>query len=147
VLAGCGKPAPPKVTPYSVKVARVSPLAVDLALELDVENPNGIPLILNEVSGTLTLAGGIEVGKARATPKGDIPAHATRRIEATLSIPWANLPALAPLAASGKPVPYVLEGRAELGTDKLHFDVPYRVKGELRDRELIPAGLRGLGLP
>jgi LEA14-like dessication related protein len=110
----CSKPEPPKITPHAARVQSVTPLGVGLALELDVENKNPFPLIVQEVSGTLKLGAGVEVGRARSEPKGNVPAKATTRVPATLDVPWTQLGALAPLAASGKPVPYTFDGTAKL---------------------------------
>lgn len=144
-LSACSKPEPPKITPHAARVQSVTPLGVGLALELDVENKNPFPLIVQEVSGTLKLGAGVEVGRARSEPKGNVPAKATTRIPATLDVPWTQLGALAPLAASGKPVPYTFDGTAKIGSAKLTFDVPFTVKGEITQAQAIQAGIRGLG--
>jgi len=144
-LSACSKPEPPKITPHAARVQRVTPLGVGLALELDVENKNPFPLIVQEVSGTLKLGAGVEVGRARSEPKGNVPAKATTRVPATLDVPWTQLGALAPLAASGKPVPYTFDGTAKIGSAKLTFDVPFTVKGEITQAQAIQAGIRGLG--
>lgn len=144
-LSACSKPEPPKITPHAARVQSVTPLGVGLALELDVENKNPFPLIVQEVSGTLKLGAGVEVGRARSEPKGNVPAKATTRVPATLDVPWTQLGALAPLAASGKPVPYTFDGTAKIGSAKLTFDVPFTVKGEITQAQAIQAGIRGLG--
>lgn len=141
---GCSKPEPPKITPYSARVSSVTPLAIGLALELDVENKNPFPLVVQEVNGTLKLAGA-SVGQGHSEPKGNVPAKSTTRLPAELSVPWSGLTALAPLAASGKPVPYAFEGTAKVGGAKLNLDVPFTVKGEITQKQLVAAGLRGLG--
>ena len=108
-IGACSKPEPPKITPHAARVTSVTPLGVELALELDVENKNAFPLIVQEVTGTLKLG------------------------------------ALAPLAASGKPVPYTFDGTAKMGSAKINFDVPFTVKGEITQAQAVQAGIRGLG--
>ncbi|MBK8994711.1 MAG: LEA type 2 family protein [Myxococcales bacterium] len=144
-LIACSKPEPPKITPHSARVTALTPLAIGIALELDVENRNPYPLVVQEVSGSLKLGAGQEVGRARSEPKGNVPARATTRLPAELSVPWTGLGALAPLAASGKPVPYSFEGTAKVGGAKLNLDVPFTVKGEITQQQILQAGLRGLG--
>jgi len=141
----CSRPEPPKITPHAARVSSVTPLGVGLALELDVENRNAFPLIVQEVTGTLKLGAGVEVGRARSEPKGNVPAKATTRVPATLEVPWTQVGALAPLAASGGAVPYAFEGIAKVGSSKVSFDVPFTVKGELTRAQIVQAGLRGLG--
>ena len=136
-IGACSKPEPPKITPHAARVTSVTPLGVELALELDVENKNAFPLIVQEVTGTLKLGAGVEVGRARSEPKGSVPA--------ALSVPWTQLGALAPLAASGKPVPYTFDGTAKMGSAKINFDVPFTVKGEITQAQAVQAGIRGLG--
>lgn len=143
-LLACSKPEPPKITPHSARVTSLTPLAIGLSLELDVENKNPYPLVVQEVSGVLKLAG-LEVGRARSEPKGNVPARATTRLPAELSVPWTGLAALGPLAASGKPVPYAFEGTAKVGGQKLNLDLPFTVTGEITQKQLVQAGLRGLG--
>jgi LEA14-like dessication related protein len=144
-IGACSKPEPPKITPHAARVTSVTPLGVELALELDVENKNAFPLIVQEVTGTLKLGAGVEVGRARSEPKGSVPARATTRLPAALSVPWTQLGALAPLAASGKPVPYTFDGTAKMGSAKINFDVPFTVKGEITQAQAVQAGIRGLG--
>jgi LEA14-like dessication related protein len=141
----CSKPEPPKITPHSARVSAVTPLGVGLALELDVENRNSFPLIVQEVSGTLKLGAGVEAGRARSEPKGNVPAKATTRVPAALDVPWAQLGALGPLAASGAAVPYTFDGTAKVGSSKLMFDVPFTVRGEITREQVLRAGVRGLG--
>ena len=139
-IGACSKPEPPKITPHAARVTSVTPLGVELALELDVENKNAFPLIVQEVAGTLKLGAGVEVGRARSEPKGSVPARVIEEIDLGL-----QLGALAPLAASGKPVPYTFDGTAKMGSAKINFDVPFTVKGEITQAQAVQAGIRGLG--
>ncbi len=144
-VVACSRPEPPKITPHAARVTSVTPLGVGLSLELDVENRNPFPLIVQEVTGTLKLGAGVEVGRARSEPKGNVSAKATTRVAATLDVPWTQLGALAPLAASGKPVPYTFDGTAKVGSAKVSFDLPFTVKGEITQAQALQAGIRGLG--
>lgn len=146
VLAtACAKPEPPKITPVSMKVTSVTPLAIGMALELDVENRNSFPLMVRQVSGNMKIGAGVAVGSAQSEPNGTIPAKGTARVPAQLSVGWTNLAALMPLATSNKPVPYTFDGVAKVGSEKLNVDVPFTVKGELTQQQVLQAGLRGLG--
>ncbi|MBK7580260.1 MAG: LEA type 2 family protein [Myxococcales bacterium] len=144
-IGACSKPEPPTITPYAARVTAVTPLAIGLDLELDVENPNGFALMVQEVSGTMKLGDGVNVGTGRSEPKGSVPAHGKARVSAQLSVPWTNVAALAPFAASQKPVPYSFVGVAKVGSTKLNLDVPFVVRGEITRDQALKAGLRGLG--
>ncbi len=104
-LSACSKPQPPTVTARSARVTASTPTGVQLALELDVHNPNAFPLLVESVEGTLAIAGGAEIGRGTARPATDIPAQGTSAVTSQLSVPWSNLTALAPFALTGAPVP------------------------------------------
>jgi len=147
VLSSCAKPEPPRITPHSVQVTSVTPLEIALRAELDVENPNAFPLMVRSVSGTLRVGAGTEVGTAKVDTNATIPARATERVASDVRVRWSNLGALAPLALSPGPVPYVFGGVANVGGEKLNLDVPFELKGNLSREQILQAGLRGLGLP
>jgi LEA14-like dessication related protein len=145
LLAGCSKPEPPTLTPRSARIVAISPTSVTLALELDVRNPNPFPLVFREVSGSLELGNGVELGRGRSVTNGSVPAKGSSVIPAELSVNWTNIAVLAPLAASPDPVPYSLRGVATIGGEKLNVDLPFVVKGVLTREQVLQAGLRGLG--
>jgi LEA14-like dessication related protein len=143
--SACSKPEPPRVTPREVRVKSVDPAGLVLALDLDVYNPNGFPLIARSVTGNVEIGQGVELGRGRAEPGGSIPAKGSSLVTTDLTVAWTNAPALAPLALSNKPVPYTFRGVATIGGERLNLDVPFVVKGELTRAEVVQAGLRGLG--
>lgn len=147
VLVGCAKPEPPRITPHSVKATKIGPAGLDLHSELDVENPNGFALKVQSVNGKLKVGPGTEVGSAKVDTRVDVPAHATKRVPSDMTVRWSNVSALAPLAASPGPVPYVFEGTAKIGSAKLNLDIPFELHGQLTRAQLLQAGLRGLGIP
>ncbi len=144
---GCAKPKPPKIEPHSAQVKSVDASGLTLAVELDVTNPNGFPLLVRTVSGKLLVGSGVEVGTARVDSGKSIPAHGSERLASDLTAQWSNIAALAPLATTGKPVAYTFEGIANVGGESLNMDVPFRLKGELKPEQVIAATLRGLKLP
>jgi LEA14-like dessication related protein len=144
-LAGCSKPQPPQVTARSARVTATAPTGVELAVELDVHNPNAFPLLVESVEGTLSVAGGAEIGRGTARPGTDIPAQGSAPVTSHLTVPWSNLTALAPYALSGAPVPYTFEGRARVGGKRLNVEVPFTLRGELSRQQLLQIGLQGLG--
>lgn len=144
-LGACSKPQPPTVSARSARVTASAPTGVQLAVELDVHNPNAFPLLVESVEGTLAIAGGAEIGRGTARPATDIPAQGSSAVTSQLTIPWSNLAALAPFALSGAPVPYTFEGRARVGGKRLNVAVPFTLRGELSREQLLQIGLQGLG--
>ena len=144
-LAACAKPEPPTVRPRSVAVKSVGPTGLTLALELDVQNPNSFALAAHSVDGVLKLGDGVELGRAAASPEAPIPAKGSAVVPSELTVNFTNLAVLAPLALSDRPVPYVFEGQAQIGSEKLNVGVPFQLSGELTRAQLLQIGLRGLG--
>ena len=148
IALACSKPEPPKVEAHSVRVSQVTLAGVTVRAELDVTNPNSFPLIVRTLGGKLLVGPGIEVGGGKLESGAHVPAHGTERVVGDMTLPWSNFAGFAPLAASGKPVPYVFEGTANVGGESLNLDLPFRVTGEITREQMVAAGLRGLqGLP
>lgn len=144
LAVACSRPKPPTITPYSVEVSSVGPTAVGLHVNLDVSNPNGFALSVRKVSGDFVVNDSIDMGKTTVDTALSIPANATQRVATDVSVPWTNIAALAPLALSGKPVPYRFNGTATIGGESLNVDVPFHVDGTLTSAQLLQAGLNGL---
>ncbi len=144
LAVGCSRPKPPTITPYSVEVTSVSPTAVGMHVNLDVWNPNAFPLVVQKLSGDLMVNGTIDMGKTTVATALSVPADKTERVATDVSVPWTNLTELAPLALSGKPVPYRFSGTATVGGKSLNLDVPFHIDGTLTSAQLLQAGLNGL---
>lgn len=135
---GCSKPEPVRVTPRSVAVSAVSPQGLNLAVELDVQNPNAFPIRTQQVTGTV-FVNGAEVARGSTVSSASVPAKGSAVVPATLSAPFTQLGALAPLALSGKPVPFEVRGVARVGGESLNMDVPFTLPGQLSASQLLQA--------
>lgn len=144
-LGACSKPKPPTLRPLSARVVAVTPTELRLAVDLEVTNPNGFPLIARAVDGTLTVGGGEELGRSHTDLAASIPAGATAHVTSEVSVGFRNLTALAPFVISPLPVPYELKGNATLGGEKLNVSIPFTLSGELTRAQLIGMGLNQLG--
>lgn len=145
LAAACSKPKPPTLRPLSARVVAVTPTGIRLAVELEVTNPNGFPLVARSVDGTLTVGGGAELGRSHTELASRIPAGASANVTSELSVGFQNLGALAPFVLSPLPVPYELHGNASVGGEKLNVSIPFTVNGELTRAQLVSIGLNGLG--
>ena len=80
-----------------------------------------------------------------------LAAHKTTPITATLTSPWQNVQMLVPLAASGKPVPYTVDGTVSIGGSRLDVDLPFHLDGVITARQMhdaLSASLpKGIQLP
>jgi LEA14-like dessication related protein len=146
-VAACSRPVPPTVTPREVRVTRVDPTRLVLSVVLDVNNPNSFSIVAQAVDGTLELENGTLLGRARVPVQTSIPAKASSQVTSELSVPWANLPALAPFALSGTDVRFRFRGTATIGGENLNVGVPFELAGLLNRAQVLELGLRGLGMP
>lgn len=145
LAAACSKPKPPTLRPLGARVVGVTPSEIRLAVELEVTNPNGFPLIARSVDGTLTVGSGAELGRSHTDLTSSIPAGASANVTSEVSVGFQNLGALAPFVLSPLPVPYELRGSATLGGEKLNVSLPFTLNGELTRDQLIAIGLNRLG--
>jgi LEA14-like dessication related protein len=143
-LASCVKPTPPTVTPKALRVVTIRPTGLELQVELDVYNPNSFPLVVSSVEGVVELGGGVELGRARSSLDGRIPAKTTTPVSSRISVSWTNLPALSPFLLTDQPVEYRFRGTAAVGGERLNVNLPFELQGKLTRAELLQAGIAAL---
>lgn len=147
-LLGCAKPDPPVLKPERAKVTGVTLTGVTLAVDLDAYNPNPIGLSARSVRARVVLDGKTDLGEVTVPTKVELPAKQHTKMTANLSLAWPGVSTLGGLVASGRDVPYRVDGTVDLGGNTVHFDVPFHMEGTLTRQELVDAGLRSLpGLP
>ncbi len=133
LLAGCA--SVPELQPPAIALNKVELLEVGFsrqrfALELQVANPNAIPLPVRSISYGLTL-GGTEVGSGRSTDRFRIPARGDSTVTLELDIDTVRL--LGQLNDWMRRPPteltYLLDGQIELEAfpRPLHFTRDGRV--------------------
>jgi LEA14-like dessication related protein len=143
LLLGCSKPKPVEVTPRSVQVVALQPQGLELEVVLDVRNPNGFAITAHDVSGTIQLQNGVELGRGKAPAAVTVLAEQTAAVPTRLSMAWTNLAALAPYALSPQPVPYRIVGKARVGGERLNVELPFDISGTLTREQVLQASLRG----
>ena len=139
----CSKPKPVEVTPRSVQVTTLRAQGLQLALVLDVRNPNGFAIRASDVKGTLSLQDGTELGRGSAADTVTVLAEQTAAVPTNLEMSWTNLAALAPYALSPQPLPYKIHGSARIGGEHLNVEVPFDIAGQLTREQVLQAGMRG----
>jgi LEA14-like dessication related protein len=143
LLVGCSKPKPVEVTPRSVRVAAIQPQGLALVVVLDVHNPNGFAITARDVSGTIQLENGVELGRGNTSAAVTVPAEQSAAVPARLTMAWTNLAALAPYALSSRPVPYRIVGKARIGGESLNVELPFGISGTLTREQVLAASMRG----
>jgi LEA14-like dessication related protein len=147
-VTACSKPKAVAITPRSAQLATITPDGVELALLLEVHNPNAFAITTSRVSGVLELQDGGELGRGDSSQQLTIPAQQTAVAPARLMMRWTNLALFAPYVLGGKPLPYRIRGDAHVDAGSLDADVPFAVTGLLTPEQLLQVGMRGgTGLP
>lgn len=126
-----------------MQIEQIQPQGLSLAVVLDVHNPNGFAITAREVSGTIQLASGVELGRGNTSAAVTVPAEQTAAVPVRLSMGWTNLAALAPYALDPRPVPYRIIGKARVGGEQLNMELPFDISGTLTREQVLQAGLRG----
>ena len=134
-LSACTPPDPPTLVPKSAAVKSVGLTGLQLDVQVDATNPNGSDLTAQKVSGKLGI-NGQPMGTFEVPQNVVLPASKTTTITATLSSPWQNVQMLVPLAASGKPVPYTVDGSVSIGGSHLNVDVPFHLDGVITAQQM-----------
>lgn len=145
-LAGCTKPEPPKITPKSARLVAISNVGMEVAIALDVENPNGIDLDAKSVDAKLVLDDTLDVGRATIERGVHLPAHKTVPLEVPVSMRWKSMTDLLPFAMR-ESVPYKVVGEVQIG-GALSIGIPFTIKGTLGRNDLAKLALSAIpGLP
>lgn len=144
---GCSKPKPPTITPKEGKVTAVSAAGVNLALTFDAYNPNDFTISVRSVTARMTLDGKVKLPEAKIPTGASLPGKKTTPVTANVTAQWADVGAVASLAASKPKIPYVVEGTVNVGGESLNVDVPFTLKGEMTQQQLLQAGVNSIKIP
>jgi LEA14-like dessication related protein len=143
-IAACAKPKPPQLTPKEAKVTAVDLAGFDMRVKMEAFNPNGYDLSVRSVVGHVVVDGTQDLGTVTASQPINLPANARTLIEVPLTMKWKGAVNLATLAASKRPVPYVVDGTATVGGESLNVDIPFKLQGVITPEQLQQAGLKSL---
>lgn len=141
---GCVEPKPPKITPVSVSVTKVTPDGMTLKLVMKLKNPNPFTVYAREVKCHVTLGEAVKLGPVNIKQKLKLPAKKSQQLSVDVKTSWANAGQIVALAATSPKIPYVVEGEVTIGGQDLNVDLPFTIKGEVTREQLLQAGLKGL---
>ncbi len=144
-LAACSRPQSPVVIPRIARVVGISTSSLDLALTLEVQNPNSYALSARRLKGILYLGQGQgqRLGSSESWPQQTIPAGGSAIVESKMQIAWTDLSALNQFVGQAT-VPYTFDGDLTLGSEHLNLTLPVKLQGSLTREQLLAAGLWGL---
>jgi LEA14-like dessication related protein len=142
--AACSKPDPPVLTPKSAKVTAVTLAGVDITVDVEAYNPNGVELSARGVTGKVVLDGRYDLGTTTVSKIISLPAGARTDLEVPLAVTWKDAAALVPLATSNRTIPFTIDGTVTVGGARLNVDLPFHLAGSMTHDELVQATTRSL---
>ncbi len=143
-LAACSKPKPPVLTPKETRVTAIDGKGITFLARVDAFNPNGFDLTARSMTAHVILEGGVDLGTVTAPNGVSIPAGGHAEITAPLQLQWQGMSTVAQLAATGKPIPYKVEGTVTLGSERFNVDVPFSVGGTITREQILGAALKAI---
>jgi late embryogenesis abundant protein len=144
VLAACGRPKPPTITPEKGELTSIGPDGVHITLHLGVENPNRFDLSARSVTGRVVLDGKYDVGSVAVSQPFRLPPGQVTRISVPTTFALRDLPAVVGLALSNRDLTYDVNGSVNLGGDSLNVNLPFHLSGELTHEQLLKATVNSL---
>jgi len=148
---GCSPPKAPTLTPEVTRVTAVTTQGITIQLTLATFNPNSFDLATQKVTGTITLGEKVTLGPLTTPHAVRLTAGKSTSVTLDMNATWSQAADLAQLALAGTEVPYQVQGTVAIGGPKLNVDLPFKIKGQVSQTQIIAAGLKGLpsipGLP
>jgi LEA14-like dessication related protein len=144
VAVSCSRPSPPTLTPQRAEVTTIGTAGVSLLVEMAANNPNRFALSARQVTAAVTLDARYKLGTVTVAKAIELPAQKWTRIDVPLSIAWTDLPSIAALAASGRAVPYTVDGTVTVGGDVIRAELPFHLAGEIKREQLAGVFLNSL---
>jgi LEA14-like dessication related protein len=139
-LAACaaGKPSPPVnvpvLTPHltfrSASVVSAGFEGVELAVALDVENPNPYALPVVHLAHTVTVDG-VPAFSGVAGATAAVPSGGTFPVLLKVVLPYGRIPAIGERLVAGQPIAYAVTGSVGLQTPAGVMDLPLGWEGTL----------------
>lgn len=146
--SGCTKPQPPQLTPKEVSVTSVDIAGFDMRVKMEAFNPNGFAISVNSVVAHVIVDATQDLGTVTASQAISLPANSRTLIDVPMNVKWKGLGGLATLAQARKPVPYTVDGTANVGGQSLNVNVPFKLEGKITPEQLQSAAVKSLqGIP
>ena len=124
--------AMPSLGFQSVRVTDLTMEGIDLAFDVEVDNPNPIKMPLADLDYEL-VAGGTRLAAGRVNVKGSIPARSSREITVPTTLRFDDLLTMLENVPAGTMVPFTFQGT--VATDELpglgDVQLPVQIDGEL----------------
>jgi LEA14-like dessication related protein len=142
--SSCSKPEPPVITPKAATVVSVDLTGMRVVVKVEIQNPNGVDLTVQSVTGRVMLDGKHDLGEVTVERPVTLPAKSTTPLDVPLDTQWRGVGILGMLAASNRAVPYTIDATARVGGERLNVAVPFRLHGVVTAEQLVQATMRSM---
>jgi LEA14-like dessication related protein len=139
LAASCSRPSPPTLTAQRADVTSIGTAGISLLVQMAAYNPNRFGLSAKSVTADVTLDAKYKLGTVTILKAIDLPAKTWTRIDAPLSIAWTDMAGLITLAASGRTVPYAVDGTVSIGGDVIRAELPFHLAGQIAPEQFAAA--------
>lgn len=148
-LAGCTKPEPPTVRPVSGRITGINTTGLEVEAKLEAQNPNDFDIQVKSFTATVTLDHQINIGTVTANHAVTLPANKKKVFDLPITVKWADVSSLAPLALGSRDVPWDAEGTVKVSAESLDVSLPFKVNGTVTHQQIVTAVGKSLpkGLP
>jgi LEA14-like dessication related protein len=136
LLVACTKPKPPTLVPKGAQVTGIDPKGVTIDLTVEMTNPNGFAIEVQDIRGRVVLADGSDLGEVNVTHAVSLPSNVPTLVKVPITANWAGMGSLAAMALGGKDLPFTVSGSVGVGTPSWNVGVPYSVSGTVTQDQL-----------
>jgi LEA14-like dessication related protein len=147
LAVACAKPKAPQLTPQEVSITAIDTSGLDLRVKMDAFNPNGFAISVRSIAAHVVV-NAQDLGSVAATQPINLPANSHTPLDVPMNVKWKGIGSVAVLAQARAPIPYTVDGTANIGGESLNVDVPFKMSGQISPAQLQQAVLKGLqGIP
>jgi LEA14-like dessication related protein len=144
LLAACGRPKPPTLTPEKGELTSIDAEGIHLTVHLGVQNPNRFDLAARSVTGRVLLDGKYDVGNVALSQPFRLAAGQVTRLSVPTTLALRDLPMVLGLAAANRDLTYDVNGTVNVGGNSLNVNLPFHLSGELTHAQLLKATVNSL---
>lgn len=142
--AACQKPEPPQIVAKDARVTAIGVGGLNVVVRVEATNPNRITLTAQSFTGHAKLDGKLDFGTVTIQKPVVLPPNTPTTIEVPMTMPWTDVRAIATIAQSPRPMPYVVEGTAKIGGENINVDVPFTVSGTVTAQQIAAAAVNSI---
>jgi LEA14-like dessication related protein len=127
-----------------VCVTTINPAGVELLVEINVKNPNGIGLEATSLTAKVVLDDRYDMGTVEVPQEVDFPADEEVHVSVPVTVDWRDASIVASLIALQRDVPYDIYGNVRVGIDLFKVNVHFHVSDVITEEQMRQAAPGGV---